>query len=87
MNAATITSKGQVTIPINVRTAFNLSPGDKLIFVPEGDRIIVVPVRRRPLHEFAGILRSAHPHPDTDEARRTYREELAARFEQEDVES
>lgn len=49
---ATITSKGQVTIPTDVRAAFNLKAGDKLIFVPEGNRITVIPVRRRTITDF-----------------------------------
>lgn len=34
MRSATITSKGQVTIPVEVRTALGLRPGSRLAFVP-----------------------------------------------------
>ena len=40
-HAAKITSKGQVTIPKDVREAMGLKEGDYLVFEPEDDRIIV----------------------------------------------
>lgn len=33
MTTATITSKGQITIPIDVRVALNVEPGDRVEFV------------------------------------------------------
>lgn len=40
-SAATVTSKGQVTIPKAVREALNIRPGDDLIFRVEGNRALV----------------------------------------------
>ncbi|MDN5797420.1 MAG: AbrB/MazE/SpoVT family DNA-binding domain-containing protein [Intrasporangium sp.] len=34
MTSATVTSKGQVTIPVEVRTKLGLHPGSRLAFVP-----------------------------------------------------
>ena len=34
MTSATVTSKGQVTIPVDVRTRLGLRPGSRLAFVP-----------------------------------------------------
>lgn len=34
MTSASVTSKGQVTIPIDVRTKLGLRPGSRLAFVP-----------------------------------------------------
>ena len=34
MTSATVTSKGQVTIPVDVRTKLGLRPGSRLTFVP-----------------------------------------------------
>lgn len=34
MPTATVTSKGQITIPVEVRKALNLKPGEKVIFFP-----------------------------------------------------
>lgn len=34
MSSATVTSKGQVTIPVDVRSKLGLRPGSRLTFVP-----------------------------------------------------
>ncbi|MFT3785996.1 MAG: type II toxin-antitoxin system PrlF family antitoxin [Tepidisphaeraceae bacterium] len=38
---STLTSKGQTTIPGEVREALNLKPGDKLTYAVEGDHVTV----------------------------------------------
>lgn len=45
MPTATITSKGQVTIPLALRTALGLHAGVKLDFVRDKDGFKVVPLR------------------------------------------
>ncbi len=37
MTSATVTSKGQVTIPADVRARLGLRPGSRLAFVPTAD--------------------------------------------------
>ncbi len=41
---ATITSKGQVTLPKPIRDRLHLRPGDKIDFMLEGDVLRVTPV-------------------------------------------
>lgn len=36
---STLTSKGQTTIPIEVRSALNLKPGDKIRYVVQGNKV------------------------------------------------
>ena len=36
-----ITSKAQTTIPRSVRTALGLQEGDRLVYIIEGDRVIL----------------------------------------------
>lgn len=45
MPTATLTSKGQITIPLAVRTALGLHAGAKLDFVLDQDSFKVVPLR------------------------------------------
>ena len=40
---ATLTSKGQMTLPKDVRERFNLKAGDKLDVVVQGQQILLVP--------------------------------------------
>ncbi len=47
MSTATLTSKGQTTIPKEVRDHLRLQPGDRLEFVVQGDVVILRPATRR----------------------------------------
>ena len=42
MELARVSSKGQITIPIEIRKKLNLEEGDKVLFVEEGDNIYVL---------------------------------------------
>ncbi len=41
----TVTSKGQVTIPKQLRDLFHIKPYDKVDFRQEGDKIVLSPVK------------------------------------------
>jgi AbrB family looped-hinge helix DNA binding protein len=41
MEVAKITSKGQITIPVDVRRKMNLKSGDKVIFLEQDGRLYV----------------------------------------------
>ena len=45
MPVSTLTSKGQMTIPKEVRNALNLKPSEKVIIVVEGDHAVIKPLR------------------------------------------
>lgn len=47
MPVATLTSKGQVTLPVSVRDALGLEAGSKIDFIAEGEGFKVVPVRSK----------------------------------------
>lgn len=44
---AKITSKGQITVPREVRHALGVKPGDKLVFEQNGQDVSVRPVRNK----------------------------------------
>jgi AbrB family looped-hinge helix DNA binding protein len=44
---AKITSKGQITVPREVRHALGVKPGDSLVFELDGDEVCVRPLRRK----------------------------------------
>lgn len=61
--SATVTSKGQVTIPAALRRACGLNPGDRLRFIEGADgRVYMVPVTR-PLTDLAGRFAEAPARP------------------------
>ncbi len=45
MPISVLTSKGQMTIPKEVRKALNLKPSEKVIIVVEGNQAIIQPLR------------------------------------------
>jgi AbrB family looped-hinge helix DNA binding protein len=57
-NAATVTSKGQITIPLAVRNRLGLREGDRVEFVTQDGRTLIQPVRGEdnPFSRFAGAL-------------------------------
>jgi len=42
---STVTTKGQITIPIKLRKRYGIHANDKVDFIVEGDRIILMPVK------------------------------------------
>ncbi len=53
---ARITSKGQVTVPNEIRRALGVRPGDRLLFEKDGKGVRVRPVRSRsPFARYRGI--------------------------------
>lgn len=55
-NTATVTSKGQTTIPKPIRDRLNLKAGDRVQFVvEEGGKVVLVPATVR-ITELRGIL-------------------------------
>lgn len=53
---AKITSKGQITVPNEIRRALGVHPGDSLVFETRGSEIHVMPKRAEsPFERFRGI--------------------------------
>jgi antitoxin PrlF len=71
MSTATVTSKGQVTIPADIRRALHIEVGDQLFFMVEGERGILVPAHRQSIMAFQGVLRVTAPYLDHQEIRDT----------------
>lgn len=56
MVSAKLTSKGQVTIPVEVRKELGLRTGDRLQFVKADKRKFVLTAANRSIREFEGML-------------------------------
>jgi antitoxin PrlF len=63
MSAATVTSKGQITIPVQVRIALGLEPGDRVEFVElERGQFAIVPATHS-VRELEGLFRGKRSKP------------------------
>lgn len=60
---STLTSKGQVTIPKDVRERMKLMVGDTIAFVPMGESTMLIP-RNKPVESLFGLL-ADHAIPGT----------------------
>jgi AbrB family looped-hinge helix DNA binding protein len=59
MDAVTLSSKLQVTIPREIRDRLKLRPGDKLQVIQFDDVIHLIPLR--PIREMRGFLKGLEP--------------------------
>ncbi|MCU1303745.1 MAG: AbrB family transcriptional regulator [Candidatus Sulfotelmatobacter sp.] len=56
MAAATVTSKGQITIPAQVRSALGVDAGDRIEFVEVGKGEFNIVAATRSVREMSGML-------------------------------
>jgi len=59
MSEATVTSKGQVTIPAEIRRAMRLTAGERVVFTQLDDGTTVFRAKRRSILELRGLLKPA----------------------------
>ena len=57
MSEATITSKGQVTIPADIRKALGLSAGERVVFTRLDDGTTIMRAKTRSILELKGTLK------------------------------
>ena len=70
MSAATVASKGQVTIPAEVRHRLGIDAGDRLVFEIEGEEIRIRVVTSRNLKELLGAVRPSRTFPEVSAVRK-----------------
>lgn len=84
MPLAVLTSKGQVTIPKEVRKALDLKPSARVIIVVEGDQAVIKPLRGNIL-DLGGSIRiserekPANFHKVREEVKRRVAVKIAAK--------
>lgn len=54
---AKLTSKGQITIPKNIRTALGLKVGEKVIFIHENREVVMLPKTKTPVKRLLELRR------------------------------
>jgi antitoxin PrlF len=53
---STLTSKGQTTIPKEIRESLRMKSGDRILFTLMPDGVVVMRVKNKAVSELAGIL-------------------------------
>jgi len=59
MKATSITPKGQIVIPAEIRKRYGLKPGTKVSVVERGGQIIIIPSTKDYIRSLAGIIPSS----------------------------
>lgn len=84
VEAVTVTSKGQVTIPSRLRRELKIVEGEKLLVIREGDAIKMIPIPK--LSKLAGVDREVFegkkPSEDIETMRREWTKEFEKRIRQ-----
>ena len=57
MNTGTLSEKGWVVIPLELRKRYHLKKGDKVHFIDYGGMVAIVPISRDPLKDASGMLK------------------------------
>lgn len=63
MATATLTSKGQITIPSRVRRALGLEAGDRVEFVEQEKGQFAIVAATRSVRELKGLFQGKRSHP------------------------
>jgi AbrB family looped-hinge helix DNA binding protein len=61
MAEATLSSKNQIVIPREARKALGIKPGDKLLFVVHGDRVVIMQKPKSFAKALYGLGRGIYP--------------------------
>lgn len=77
---ATVTSKGQITIPKEIRDLLHIRTNDKLDFVLEGEKVLITPVKT--LLDLRGTVRTKVK-GDFSQERATAKSAVARRVDEE----
>lgn len=59
MKSVTLSQKAQIVLPKDIRDAAGLRPGAKLMLIPEGNIIHIVPLHD--IEAYRGMLRGSDP--------------------------
>ena len=59
MSEAILTSKGQITIPADIRRLMAIRPKDRLTFTPMPDGTVVMRAKTRSIKDLKGLLEPA----------------------------
>lgn len=84
METVTVTTKGQITIPADLRRKLEITEGTKLIVIHEGKALKMIPVPR--LSQLAGVdkevFRGRKPSEELEKMRKEWTREFEERLKE-----
>lgn len=84
VETVTVTSKGQITIPSRLRRELRIVKGEKLLVIPEGNAIKIIPVPK--LSKLAGadeeVFKGRKPSEEIEAMRKEWTKEFEKRIHQ-----
>ena len=80
MTSATVTSKGQITIPVELRNKLRLVPGSRVDFDEQPDGSFVIRRKTGDIRALRGILKHDGPPVSIEEMNRGIAEAIAERL-------
>jgi antitoxin PrlF len=80
MATATLTSKGQLTLPIELRTDMGLRAGSKIEFVLNDDGNWLILPKKGDIHELKGIINYTGPTISVEDMEKAALEAAGAEF-------
>jgi AbrB family looped-hinge helix DNA binding protein len=80
MVRARISSKGQLTIPQEIRERYGLDTGDEVEFLSEEKGAYLVPLKRKKLTDLYGILPATRPALGIKRERAIYAKKLGEEY-------
>lgn len=81
MVRARLTSKGQLTVPVEIRRRYGLDTGDEVEFVAEERGAYLVPLKRKKLSELYGAISVKKRWPGKDSVRAIVGRKLGEQLE------
>ena len=79
MSLSILTKKGQTTIPKDVREFLNIKPNDKILYLMEGNKVIIKPLKGNIL-DLKGSVKTKDKPIDFKKLRRETQKKIARRI-------
>lgn len=79
MKTYTITPKGQVTVPVEVRERLKLKPGDRIVYEDTNRGVVLKPAQRDMLADFGFLKTKQKTIQNIEVVRKAVRKKMAAR--------
>ncbi|MEX1670580.1 AbrB/MazE/SpoVT family DNA-binding domain-containing protein [Zhongshania guokunii] len=61
MSESTVTSKGQITIPVDIRVSLSLHAGERVVFNTLEDGTVIMRAKNRSILDLEGSLSDSNP--------------------------